>query len=127
MKKWPSSDYIFTLLDFADDLVARITDEEMFKHQYFITLIQIEYVLDSYGRGLVLYEAKEQGRPDADALFKEAERRMDALRLTIRRLAQTYDFDDALRQYTDMIARDWKRLPDDHPNVVSTTEMGQDS
>lgn len=127
MNKWPSSDYIFTLLDFADELVPRINDGEMFKHQYFMTLIQIEYVLDSYGRGLVLYEAREQGRPDAEALFKEAERRMDALRLTIRRLAQTYDFDDTIRQYTEMISRDWKRLPDDHPNVVNTNEMEQAS
>ncbi|MCW1908767.1 MAG: hypothetical protein KIH63_005505 [Candidatus Saccharibacteria bacterium] len=125
MSKWPSSDYIFTLLDFADDLAPRITDEEMFKHQYFITLIQIEYVLDSYGRGLVLYEARERGLPNAEALFKEAERRMDALRLTIRRLAQTYDFDDTLREYTDMILRDWKRSSEDNRNATNVNDGGR--
>jgi hypothetical protein len=124
MKKWPPIEYVFTLLDFADELVPRIKDDEMFMHQYFITLIQIEYVLDSYGRGLVRYAARDEGRADAEELFTVAEQRMDALRVQLRVAAQTHDFDDTIREYTEMVSRDWKRLPDDHPNVLALKEKG---
>ena len=115
----PLYQYIFDLLDYADELAKLILSGGQDNNNYFMTLVYIEDILDKYGRGLVLDSAKEyvpQG-VDPSGLLKIATQRMDALRKTIRIYAQQYDFDETLKARGESMYQDWHKLPKDHPNV----------
>ncbi|HUC20487.1 MAG TPA: hypothetical protein VMR98_03275, partial [Candidatus Polarisedimenticolaceae bacterium] len=51
----------------------------------------------------------------ASKLMHQATERMDKLRITIRKLAQTHDFDELLKEMGEKMYDDWHKLPDDHP------------
>jgi hypothetical protein len=103
--------HIFNLLDFADELINRIKPGELDNGNYFMTLVYIEDVLDTYGRGFVLTTARESGHSDneASALMYTATARMDLLRQAINDLSQVYDFNDVLDGKAERFRRDWRR------------------
>lgn len=110
--------------DLADDLQARIKQDDPDANLYFKTLVNTESMFDTYARGLVRQSAIEAGKSEEEAsdLMKEANTRLAGLRITIRKLSQTHDFDDVLKQMGDRAYQDWHKLPEDHPNAASWRE-----
>ncbi len=109
----PSYLHIFNLLDFADDLTTRILAGDPDNSSYFLTLVYIEDILDSYGRSFVPTTAREAGcsEDEAQALKNEAASRMDALRHTLSELVNTYDFDRTMDEASRRFASEWHKRP----------------
>lgn len=99
-------DFLNKMYDYADYLAAAIQPENRDNGSYFMSLIYIEDILDSYGRGLILSSAKQIGL-DGSAELSEAHRRLDLLRGRIHDLAQQYNFDDDLLRKSEKFKRDW--------------------
>lgn len=108
MSKKLMHEYIFGLLDFADELEALLHTEQFDRNSYLMTLIYIEDILDKYGRGMAQHSGNEVGL-DGKALLSEATKRMDRLRAKIRAAVQTYDFDQELLQRTEEMQRNWRK------------------
>lgn len=122
MNEKPLYQYVFDMLDYADAISVKITPEEYDKNNYFMTLVYVEDILDKYARGLVRESAAESGQ-DGSAYLKLATERMDRLRKVIRRLSQTYDFDEILSKKGESFYLDWHKLPADHPNLANFTDI----
>jgi hypothetical protein len=109
-------DFLFSLYDYADYLADNISPENMDNNSYFMSLIYIEEMMDSYGRGLIHRTALSINASDTESLA-EAHRRIDLLRKRIRDLRSRYDFNgtssgkDVVQYKLEKITRDYgKRL-----------------
>lgn len=110
MNKKPTYEYIFDLLDYADDLVELIpTVDDFERNQYFVTLVYIEDILDIYGRGLVLHSANDKEEGTGRELMGKATKRMDELRDKIHSLMRLYEFDSSLDEASKRIATRWRK------------------
>ncbi|HVV25720.1 MAG TPA: hypothetical protein VHC21_01675 [Candidatus Saccharimonadales bacterium] len=121
MNDKPLGQYVIDLLDYADAIADRIAPSEPDKSSYFMTLVYIEDVLDTYGRGLLwdLYRATGKDEDESRALKGHINQRVEALRHQIRLFSQQYDFDETLKSRGESMYQDWHKLPGDHPNVQS--------
>lgn len=110
--------------DLADELQARIQQDDSDAGLYFRTLVNIESMFDTYARGLVRQSAIEEGKSDDEAseLMKMANTKLAELRITIRKLSQAHDFDGVLKDMGEQAYKDWHKLPADHPNAASWRE-----
>ena len=101
-------EHIAELLDFAEVVAKRIVPGEFDNNNYFMTLVYVEDILDTYGRAVVSRSADENNL-DGHALKGDASRRMEALRSTIARLNSDHAFDEALVQSAGRLVKNWKR------------------
>lgn len=110
MNKKPIYEYIFDLLDYADDLAELIPSVDNYeRNQYFVTLVYIEDILDIYGRGLVLHSANDHEEGTGRELMSKATKRMDELRGKIHNLMHLYEFDPSLDEASKRIATRWRK------------------
>lgn len=100
--------FLFQLYDYADYLAGKIQPGNSDNGNYFISLLYIEEMMDSYGRSLICASAKDAGA-DESAALSEAHRRIDLLRGRIQSLYQEFDFDEILERKTEKLLRDWHR------------------
>lgn len=99
-------DFLFRLYDYADHLADSIKPNNPDNNNFYISLIYIEEMMDSYGRGLINETAHQINQNDRDSL-KEAHRRIDLLRQRINQLRDEFDFDDVVTGKTEKLLRDW--------------------
>jgi len=111
MNTKPMYQYMAELLDFAEEISARIHQDEFENESYFMTLIYIEDILDKYGRGLASRSARDRGLTKEQILTVRIDlnTRLEALRAKIRNLSQAYDFDQAMTERAQSIIRDWQK------------------
>lgn len=121
MNHTPLYQQLLDLFNLADELNARIAQNDLDTRAYFRTLVNIESMFDIYARGLVRRSAVEAGKSDEEAseFAKEANAKLADLRITIRKLSQSHDFDDLLKEMGEQAYKDWHKLPEDHPNAAS--------
>lgn len=98
--------FLFKLYDYADYLAGEVEKDSLDRDSYFISMLYVEAMMDTYGRGLISQSAKESGK-DQSAALAEAHRRIDLLRQQIDSLRHKYNFDEAIKQAGDRIKRDW--------------------
>lgn len=124
MNTTPLYQKLLNQFDLADELQARIQQDDPDAGLYFRTLVSIESMFDTYARGLVRQSAIEAGKSEEEAskLLKDANTRLAGLRITIRKLSQVHDFDNVLKEMGDRAYQDWHKLPEDHPNAASWRE-----
>lgn len=99
-------DFLFKLYDYADYLAEEIKPGNYDNKNYYMSMIYIEEIMDSYGRGLINSAAHQLDENDRDSL-REAHKRIDALRQKIYDLKQSYDFEDVVAGKTEKLTRDW--------------------
>lgn len=108
--------FLFQLYDYADYLAQNIRPENnpIDNNNYFMSLIYIEEMMDSYGRGLIMKAAHDD--ENYEQYRDEAHRRIGILRSKITELRNTYEFTDTTRgldviQYkTEKLLRDWPNI-----------------
>lgn len=105
----PLYQYIFDMLDYADALIPLIQPNESDNGNYFMTLLYIEDILDSYGRSFVRHSADASGE-DGQIHMVNATRRMDELRTNIQELATTFDFEETIRLKNESMTRNWSEI-----------------
>jgi len=66
-KSKPLYQYIFDMLNYAEELTKHISPDEPDSSNYFMTLVYIEDILNKYGRGLVRQSAYEVSRNSSKA------------------------------------------------------------
>lgn len=119
MKGKQLHDFLFTLYDYADTVAELIQPEiqgsigarAQTHHdnaKFFLTLIYIEWIFDTYGRDLISRAATESRELDAQASLSEAHRRIDLLRQRIDSLAHQYDFNADIDRALARLATDWR-------------------
>lgn len=104
-------EYIFNVLDFADELAGRIKPDNPDNSNYFMTLVYVEDILDKFGRGFVLKMATESGHSsdEANNLMHQTTTRLDTLRQKISGFVQSYDFDETLDNKAEQLKREWHK------------------
>lgn len=103
-------DFLFQLYDYADTLADKIEPGNVDNGKYFLSLVAIEQMFDTYARGLVSESARQSNDPslvDSESL-KEAHQRIDKLRERIHGLSKLYNFDDVLDRERDRLGREWR-------------------
>lgn len=102
-------DFLFQLYDYADYLADRIEAGDPESRMFFLTLVFIEKMFDTYGRGLVSESAEEANDPtlDRSESLKEAHRRIDVLRARIDQLAKINNYDNVLEDYGHQLTAEW--------------------
>jgi hypothetical protein len=102
-------DFLFDLYDYADYIAGEIQPGNADNASYFMTLIYIEDIMDTYGRGLIHTTAINSADPgiDPSEALHEAHRRIDLLRERILSLKTEYNLGATVQQFTDKINRNW--------------------
>ena len=80
----------------------------------FMTLVHIEEVLDTYGRGMAHRSMVDTG-VDSDQIAEASSsinKRLNELRNHIRELAQKHDFDQALKDSAEEAFKNWHKRED---------------
>ena len=111
MNNKPLYEDIFNLLDFAERLVPLVDNDEDDRNNYFMTLIYIEDVIDSYGRSMVNRSSIEAG-VDSEKnteLRNEANQRLKALRDNISEFTKKYDFNSTLESHAHDLVKTWSK------------------
>ncbi len=98
--------FLFQLYDYADYLADNIRPDGFDNKNYFMSLLYIEEMMDSYGRGLISRTARDINENDSKSL-SDAHRRIDLLRGRIRQLQTQYGFDDVINVKTQKLLQDW--------------------
>ena len=114
MNNEPTYKKIINLLDFAEELIPLadpVGPEYMDANPIFMTLVHIEEVLDTYGRGMAHRSMVDTG-VDSDQIAEASSsinKRINELRNHIRELAQTHNFDQALKDSAEEAYKNWHK------------------
>ncbi len=114
MNNEPTYKKIINLLDFAEELIPLADPggpEYMDANPIFMTLVHIEEVLDTYGRGMAHRSMVDTGI-DSDQIAEASSsinKRLNELRNQIRVLAQTHNFDQALKDSAEEAYKNWHK------------------
>ncbi len=95
------SDHLLSLFDYADQLCSLIVTNDTKTRNYFMTLVYIEDIIDSYGRDILFTHSSQN--EDAEKSRETINRRLESLRKSIRTLSQMYNFDETLRQHSQAL------------------------
>lgn len=111
MNEKPLYQHVFNLLDYTDEITALLQPDAEDKNSYFMTLLYIEGMLDSYARGFVAskYLGTDFTEDDIFAIRKDLNSRVEALRSTIRSFAQMYNFDDVIIDTNNELYKRWRK------------------
>lgn len=102
-------DFLFQLYDYADYLADRIEAGDPESRMFFLSLVFIEKMFDTYGRGLISESAHNANDPalSGSESLTEAHRRVDVLRARIDQLAKANNYDSVLEDYSHQLATEW--------------------
>jgi len=114
---------IISLLDLADDLLPLVDPqgpEGADANSIFMTLVHIEEALDAYGRGMARRSMLDSGVDSEQTTESMASinKRLNELRDQIRKLAQKYDFDQALKNSAEEAFKNWHKRSDTSSDIA---------
>lgn len=102
-------EHIINLLDYAERLIGLIEEDENDRDNYFITLVYIEDIIDTYGRSMVHRSIIDSDIDDDGSTKDQVNKRLDELRSNIKSLVEKYDFNDALQSHTHKLMDTWSK------------------